>query len=313
MKPRILIIRGGAIGDFILTLPAIRLVREAFPDAHLEILGYKHIVALAEGRFYADAAMSIEYGPMAGFFNPRSELDPDLSQYFASFQQIVSYLYDPDGYFEANLRRAGARNVLKAFSAFNDDAHAAHQLARPLQSLALYLDDHAARVHPHEADRAAARQFLGEAADHGLVVAIHPGSGGAQKNWPTDRWVEVAKGVAADFPEARLLIVGGEADHEKLDFMAAALSGLQPLVARDLPLPQLAAVLERCRLFLGHDSGISHLAAAVGARCLLLFGPTDPEIWGPANAQVQTIQAPEGNLGQLTVDHVREAVRVMLP
>jgi len=51
MKPRILVIRGGAIGDFVLTLPAIRLLRENFPHAHLEILGYKHIVALAEGRF----------------------------------------------------------------------------------------------------------------------------------------------------------------------------------------------------------------------------------------------------------------------
>ena len=60
MKPRILIIRGGAIGDFILTLPAIKLLRENFPDAHIEILGYRHIVAVAEGRFYAESARSIE-------------------------------------------------------------------------------------------------------------------------------------------------------------------------------------------------------------------------------------------------------------
>ena len=70
MKPRILVIRGGAIGDFILTLPAITLLRENFPDAEIEILGYEHIVALAHGRFYATAIRSIEYGPMAGFFVP---------------------------------------------------------------------------------------------------------------------------------------------------------------------------------------------------------------------------------------------------
>ena len=129
-KPRILVIRGGAIGDFILTLPAIRLLRENFPAAHLEILGYRHIVALAEGRVYADAARSIEYGPMAGFFVPRSELAPDLAEYFASFQQVVSYLFDPDGFFEANLRRAGVKNLLPAYAKLDDSAHAAHQLAR---------------------------------------------------------------------------------------------------------------------------------------------------------------------------------------
>ena len=100
VKPRLLVIRGGAIGDFILTLPAIRLLRENFPQAHLEIVGYQHIVALAEGRFYADATRSIEYGPMAGFFSPKAELSPELSEYFAGFQQIVSYLFDPDGFFE---------------------------------------------------------------------------------------------------------------------------------------------------------------------------------------------------------------------
>ena len=122
MKPRILVIRGGAIGDFILTLPAVRLLRENFPDAHLEILGYRHIVALAEGRFYADATRSIEYGPMAGFFIPRSVLAPDLVEYFASFQQVVSYLFDPDGFFEANLRRAGVKNLLPAYAKIDQTA-----------------------------------------------------------------------------------------------------------------------------------------------------------------------------------------------
>ncbi|RYD64532.1 MAG: hypothetical protein EOP84_32655, partial [Verrucomicrobiaceae bacterium] len=113
IKPRILVIRGGAIGDFILTLPAIKLLREAFPQAHLEILGYDHIVALAEDRFYADSTRSIEYSAMAGFFIPNGTLAPELAEYFASFQQIVSYLFDPDEIFENNLRRAGAKNILK--------------------------------------------------------------------------------------------------------------------------------------------------------------------------------------------------------
>jgi heptosyltransferase-2 len=60
MPGAILVIRGGALGDFILTLPAIGLLRENFPDCQLEILGYRHIAVLAEGRYYANSTRSIE-------------------------------------------------------------------------------------------------------------------------------------------------------------------------------------------------------------------------------------------------------------
>ena len=304
MKPRLLVIRGGAIGDFILTLPAIKLLREAFPGAHLEILGYRHIIALAEGRFYADAIRCIEYSAMAGFFVPRSELAPDLSEYFASFQQVVSYLFDPDLFFEANVRRAGVKNFLPAYAKIDDSEHAAKQLARPLQSLALFLDDHAATVHPSDADRAQAAAFLGQV--RGRLVAIHPGSGSAKKNWPIPHWRELGSRLLAD--GAELLLIGGEADGAQLATLSAAWRGAAVHEARDLPLPQLAAVLERCALFVGHDSGISHLAAAVGTRCVLLFGATDSAIWAPANPGVKVIEAPSGNLGELAVTTVAASI-----
>ena len=80
---RILVIRGGAIGDFILTLPALKALRSAQPKAHIEILGYKHIAVLAENRFYAQAVHSIEYGLLARFFARNSELPAELADYFA--------------------------------------------------------------------------------------------------------------------------------------------------------------------------------------------------------------------------------------
>src|SRR5215813_4895722 len=82
---RILVIRGGAIGDFILTLPALKALRDARPDAHIEILGYKHITAIAENRFYAQTVRSIEYGPLARFFADKLELPTELADYFARF------------------------------------------------------------------------------------------------------------------------------------------------------------------------------------------------------------------------------------
>jgi heptosyltransferase-3 len=75
---------------------------------------------------------------------------------------------------------------------------------------------------------------------------------------------------------------------------------------KNLPLPHLAALLEG-RSFIGHDSGISHIAAAVRARCLLLFGWTDPAIWAPANENVTVLRAPEGKLNLLEVESVLRA------
>src|SRR5215216_560067 len=128
---RILVIRGGAIGDFILTLPALRTLRQAYPNARIEILVYRHIAALAENRFYAQAVRSIEYGPLSGFFAKNSELPAELADYFASFDLIISYLYDPDRIFESNLRRCGVENLLCGAARIIENAgHAARQLAR---------------------------------------------------------------------------------------------------------------------------------------------------------------------------------------
>lgn len=310
MKPRILVIRGGAIGDFILTLPAIRLLRENFPAVHLEILGYEHIVEIARGRFYADATRSIEYAAMAGFFVPHSELSPELVEYFGSFQQVISYLFDPDQFFENNLRRAGVKNYLPAYSRIDDSLHAAQQLARPLEKLALFLEDAAAQVHPSEEDRRRAGEFLGT--PDLPMIAMHPGSGSPRKNWPAEHWVSLARSLIESSPDHRLLLIGGEADDVPLAAVRRALPPDKVVLAHHLPLPVLAAVLERCRGFVGHDSGVSHLAAATGISCVLLFGPTDPAVWAPVNPAVKVVAAPEGDLGRLLPSVVQEAVRQAL-
>ena len=117
---RILVIRGGAIGDFILTLPALKALRDAHPRAYIEILGYKHIAVLAETRFYAQAVRSIEYGPLSRFFAKDPELPADLANYFACFDLIISYLHDPDRIFENNLRRCNGENLIRGPAKIDD-------------------------------------------------------------------------------------------------------------------------------------------------------------------------------------------------
>jgi heptosyltransferase III len=293
---RILVIRGGAIGDFVLTLPAIRLLRDRFPKAHLEILGYKHIAALAEKRFYADAVRSIESASLAKFFTKNSELPGELARYFGGFDLILSYLYDPDKIFETNVRKCGEGTFVAGPSKLDNSEHAALQLARPLATLGLSLTEPAARLFPSEADRAAVMNFAG-----GNFEVLHPGSGSETKNWPIENWITLGDTLLARGDQ--LLIIAGEADVNRMRSLKEAWKGKPVQFAENLPLPHLAALLEGS-FFIGHDSGISHIAAASGARSLLLFGWTDPAIWAPANESVTVLRAPEGKLRLLDVETV---------
>jgi heptosyltransferase-3 len=305
---RILVIRGGAIGDFILTLPALKALRDARPGAHIEILGYKNIAALAEHRFYAQAVRSIEYGPLASFFAKNSELPAELADYFASFDLIISYLYDPDGIFEMNLRRCGVENLIHGPAKIDKGKHAAEQLARPIREIGVPISDFAARLYPSSEDRHVAAKFLGD--DAGTIIAFHPGSGSEKKNWPLENWIDLGNHLLSqkDF-SGLIMIVCGEADEDQITQLESIWANRRVRFARSLPLPHVAALLENA-IFVGQDSGISHLAAAAGAKCILLFGPTDPEVWAPRNENVHVVCAPEGNMSSLKFEAVRNALKL---
>jgi heptosyltransferase-3 len=302
---RILILRGGAIGDFVLTLPALKLLRDPFPKAHLEILGHPQIAALAEKRFYANAIRSIESGSLAKFFAKDAELPAELVSYFSGFDLIVSYLYDPEGVLENNLKRCGLASLLSGPSKLDNSAHAAFQLARPLEALDLRLEHPAARIYPNEEDRDFARRYLGNRPSP--TVALHPGSGSETKNWAIEKWIELGGLLFSTGYE--LLVIAGEADDKRVRTLESAWNGKPARFVKHQPLPQLAALFEG-RLFVGHDSGISHIAAAAAARCILLFGWTDPAIWAPANKEVTVLKARNGKLDELDAASVFAAVQV---
>src|SRR3984893_11046801 len=243
---RILVIRGGAIGDFILTLPALNALRDAYPEARIEILGYKHIAALAENLFYAQAVRFIESGPLSSFFAKDSKLPDELVSYFGGFDLILSYLYDPDRIFENNLRRSGAREILRCPAKIESDSHATRQLARPLDDLGISVRDFAPKIFPAEEDRQFARKFLKGCASP--VIALHPGSGSEKKNWPLKNWIEFANSLLGSF-----VVVSGEADEDQVSALEKEWKDRHLRFAKNLPLPHLAAILEGA-LFVGHDS-----------------------------------------------------------
>jgi ADP-heptose:LPS heptosyltransferase len=300
--PRVLVVRGGAIGDFILTLPAIKLLRDSIPGVRIEVLGYKPVIELAVAAGIADSTRSLEHATMARWFAPGVPEDDPLRGYFQGFNLIVSYLYDPDGIFRANMESAGVRTFIEVpHQVETGRGPAAVQLARPLEKLAMFLDDPAPRVAIAPAPRAAPEP----------LIALHPGSGSKLKNWPKENWSRLIAALAGEFPQCRVVLVTGEAEAERgvTEFFSAELARRDLRISHwdQLPLVELASRLASCAAFLGHDSGISHLAAACGVRCLLLFGPTDPATWAPPHEGVRVLREPAGDIQRLPFDAVYDA------
>jgi ADP-heptose:LPS heptosyltransferase len=277
----ILVIRGGAIGDFILTLPAIAALRRQFPGTRIEVLGYPHIIELAVAGGLADRAEPIEARAMAGFFARHGELSERLAYYFSEFDLIISYLYDPDEIFQTNVLRCAGVQFIAGPHRPDENAgvHATSVYLKPLERLAIFDADPVPRLSVQSPERS-----------QGL--AMHPGSGSERKNWPESRWAELLerlRGVVGD-----ILLVGGEAEGERLDRLARGLPPSSGSVARSLPLTTLAGMLQRRAFFVGHDSGISHLAASLGLAGLVLWGETNEDVWRPRSDRFRVLRHAHG-------------------
>jgi len=319
-RAKILVIRGGAIGDFILTLPAMAALRRQFPEAHLEVLGYPHIVQLAIAGGVVDQASSIEARALAGFFARNGQLDEDWVDYFSEFDLIVSYLYDPDEIFRTNIGRCSLAQFIAGPHRPSDSSqvHATKVYLQPLERLAIFDADHVPRLYVG-GDRETSAPGKGNLTPAGpnqdpkapLRLALHPGSGSDHKNWPEQRWAELVQMLINCTPFS-LLLVGGEAEGERLQRLAAALPPGRTKVAQSLPLAELARILSRCGGFIGHDSGISHLAAALGLPTLVLWGETAEAIWRPPGESVKILRSTAG-LESLAVETVFKQLRTMWP
>ena len=323
IKPRILVIRGGAIGDFILTLPAIAALRRQFPQAHIEVLGYPHIAQLAVAGGLADRVQPIEARGLAGFFARGGALEPDLMDYFSEFDLVISYLYDPDEIFKTNVIRCLVKQFIVGPHRPDEKErlHATQVFLKPLERLAIFDADPVPRLKvgrasrlPHECAGASVAEFQDNVsiADAGRrdarpTLVLHPGSGSEKKNWPEAKWAGLIRQIAAT-TDWNLLLVGGEAEGERLQRLAGDIPPARCSIAQGLPLAELARHIQSGAAFVGHDSGITHLAAAVGLPCVVLWADTLEEIWRPQGERLVVLREITG-VRTISVEKVMNELR----
>jgi heptosyltransferase-2 len=307
VKPRILVIRGGAIGDFILTLPAIAALRRQFPQAHLEVLGYPHIAQLAVAGGLADRVQPIEARGLAGFFARSGTLEPDLMNYFSEFDLVISYLYDPDEIFKTNVCRCSVGQFIVGPHRPDETEriHATQVYLKPLERLAIFDADPVPRLSFNPQPLGAAKRS-GDGSPLNQL-ALHPGSGSEKKNWPETKWAGLIQQIMAT-TNWDLLLVGGEAEGERLRRLAAVLPPARCSIAQGLPLAELAQRIQSGAAFVGHDSGITHLAAAVGLPCVVLWADTLEEVWRPQGGPLVILKEITG-VQAISVEKVMNELR----
>ena len=285
MDKRILILHSGALGDFIATLPVLSALRRQQPDAWLEVLARGRHAALAEG--IANKTGDIELcGAHELFAAGGAPAASTFSHYISSFDFVISWL----GY-EFSAGKGPCVTNVPPTPAEGQPASQFFFKCIPLLAADEFVPP---RVTVLPIEDQQAEELL---ARHGVagqrpLAALHPGSGGPRKCWPAARFAQVAASLLQH--GWQVLMIEGEADRVPVGQVLAAMesAALKPAaVMRNLPLRLLAAVLGRCRAYLGNDSGISHLAAAAGTRCRVIFGPTDPAVWAPVGENVEVLTA----------------------
>jgi heptosyltransferase III len=247
---RRLVIRPGAIGDFIVSLPAI----ECLASESLEVWTAPRTVPLV--RFAARVRAIPSTGldllavtePPAGLIQSLREFDSIVSWYGTNrpeFREAVAALGLPFTF-------------LPALPPEGRGFHATDFYLEQVRALVDCNSDGIPRI-----------QCAVERAGHAV---IHPFSGSARKNWPLENFRVLAEQLERVMP---VKWCAGEDDPPL------------PGAVRIPDLYDLACWLAKARLYIGNDSGITHLAAAVGTPVIALFGPTDPEVWAPRGQHVR--------------------------
>lgn len=275
--------RGGGVGDFILTLPVLSALRCFFPSASVEILGDPAIASLAVAGGLAARVTRLESPLFVPFFIHGQTLPEEGRAFFAGFDLIISYLHDPGGVLESNVARCGAGRFLRGPHRPDEGLreHASRILLRPLEAIGVHPADSVPRLNLGGKPRALPGRWL----------AVHPGSGSPRKNWPEAIWKELLQWLtgATDW---NVLLITGEAEGDLGRRLSEGLPAKRIERAEGVPLAELARRMRACAAFIGHDSGITHLAAALGLPGIALWGPTCEITWRPAGDRMRVLRGP---------------------
>jgi heptosyltransferase-3 len=296
-----LILQPGAIGDCILTLPLAEYMKKALHLGGIDILGHTEYIGFLPGRSCIDGVRSMDSVELRRLFAETrtfelTDRDPLISA-FREYAWIATFMGGPNSNFEQNLiytaNCSHSAEVItlsmkppKGFSEHLSDFYIRQfidQSGYSLQPQPIRTGDRLIKA--TEADIKTGKELLRET---GLgfgekLMVIQPGSGGTQKCWHLDNFLAVAREL--DSRGIEIIFLLGPAEQERFgDEKIKKINSLARCLT-DLSLTQVLGLLGCVDGFIGNDSGITHLAAAMGVKTYSIYGPTNPAVYksiGPA-------------------------------
>ena len=329
-NPRnILIIDFGQLGDVVMSLPALRAVREQFPLARITVAVGKPGGEIINMSGYADATIEVDRVAMRDGFAPLS-----LVKIFNVVKDVrrrqFDFVIDLHSFSETNLlgflsgahqrlfsrRRGRSLDFLANFRPtppLEEDNRTRHQVDRYLDVLRPLGIADAPRVPRLQTtfadDREIDKLLLKSRADAGApLVGLFPGAGHESRRWPLKKFAELADSLSRNDGVQPIVFVGPE-EAKLISEIRAAFPASAAVLDR-LSIRQLAALQARLAVFVSNDTGPLHIAAAVGAPVVLLLDERAPASYIPLSEPKRVIQ--RGAISQIAVEEVYEAARALL-
>ena len=293
-----LAIHPGALGDVLLAIPALRALRAG--GARLTLAAQPRIAALVAALGEADAAQDFDALGLGALFAGEGEARlPPVGR-------IVSWFGARDLDFARRLAATGRRSTVALSFAPGRDVW--EHLLATLGESSMGARRDVIRLADGLIGEGRAALSAAGVGDARRVVVVHPGAGSSAKCWPPAAFAEVLVPLAARH-NLQIVLHEGPADAEPV----AQLSRLVPSarVLRGPALPVLAGVLARCAAYVGNDSGISHLAAAVGAPTVVLFTAANLA-WRPWAAAPRVLTVATDRATLIDVRTVRNALEAVI-
>ncbi len=325
---RILVIQVARIGDTLLVTPALRAIKSALPKSALTVLAHPSRCALLEGLPYIDALGAIT--PKTAWWRGRlGGIKWDYALVYGQDSALIRYASRVARRVVAFAQRDAAIDALlwKAVEPPREPLHAVAERLMLPAALGIETEDGRLDYRVAPSEHAAACEWLERHLPHdsrplvGIQLASFPTK--AYRDWPRASFAELARRLLAHYPRAHILLLGGQESRAASAALAEQIDRRRVVpVAGKLPLRETAALMSRLDLYVGVDTGPTHLAGALRIPMVAMYhcrhrgrylAPLQHErlhvIEHPATDADCTATT---SMSAITVEHVWEAVRSLL-
>jgi len=278
---RLLIIHQGALGDFVVTFPILKALRTTIP--RIDGICRSSFGRLAVDLGVLDTSYPLEAARFASLYTDRT--DTEVVTLMSTYHSILLFSFSE--LLEMSVKKINGLQVYRIlpWPAVSQKNHITEFLARQVRNCNL-LDKEARRRFSQ-----ALFHLKGDANRKrraGARAIICPGAGSVKKRWPLERFMMVAAELKKRGLQPSIILGPAEVD---LEATLHHIPQSQPQVAKTRTFQELITVLESAVIYIGNDSGVSHLAAFLSVPTLVIFGPSDPDRWRPFGDHVRIVKS----------------------